>query len=176
MPQSTDLTLCDKRGIDFSLYYNTGTCETPVWVFHKGVTGDLSVGETEDEQERSTRDPAQIVKQYVAAKIDIEISGEQVVDQLYEGCAFLNAMRSNGEPGDVLVLSGRITDVGSMGWRGKFRNFDRSMTGPEEGAASQTFRLKPAACQTEECRVRPVMVEVADAIADYEPETFEAST
>jgi len=176
MPQSTELTLCDAQGLNFSLYYNVGTCETPVWVFHKGVTGDLNIGETEDEQERSTRDPAQLVKQYVGSKIDVEISGEQVVDQLYEGCAFLNAMRSNGSPGDVLALSNRINTVGAMGWRGKFRNFDRSMSGPEEGAASQTFRLKPAACQDEDCKVRPVIVEVADAIEDYDPQTFVATS
>jgi len=176
MPQSTDLTLCDKKGLDFSLYYNTGTCDTPTWVFHKGVTGDLNLGETEDPQERSVRDPAQLVKQYVGSKIDVEISGEQVVDQLYEGCAFLNSLRSNGVAGDVACLTGRITDVGSMGWRGKFRNFDRSLSGPEEGAAVQTFMLKPSACVSDECKVRPVMIASANTIADYDPQTFNVST
>jgi hypothetical protein len=85
-------------------------------------------------------------------------------------------MRSNGSPGDIAALSGRITDVGSMGWRGAFRNFDRTMSGPEEGAAVQTFRLKPAACQTDDCKVRPVMIAVADTIADYNPETFNVSS
>lgn len=169
---TSDLTLCDKRGSDFSLYYNKGTCETPVWVFHKGITGDLSINETEDEQELSTRDPSQLVKQYVASKIDVEIAGEQVVDPLYEGCAFLNSMRSGATSKEILALTARITDVGAEGWRGVFRNYDRSRTGPEEGAATQTFRLKPAACQEEECRVRPVIVEVADEIEDYDPGVF----
>ena len=173
MAQTANLTLCDKKGLEFSLYLNMGgDCTTPVWSFHKGVTGDLAINETEDETERSVRDPAQIIKQYVEDKIDVEISGEQVVDQLYEGCAFLNSMRSGGSPGDVAALSGYIGDVGSVGWRGFFRNFDRSMTGPEQGAASQVFRLKPAACVTDACKVRPVEVATADAIADYDPSTF----
>lgn len=173
MPQSANLTLCDKKGLEFSLYCNFGNdCTTPAWSFHKGVTGDLSVNETEDEEELSVRDPAQIVKQYVASKIDVEIQGEQVVDSLYEGFAFLNSARSNGTPVDVAVLSGRIADVGSIGWRGRFRNFDRSMSGPEQGAASQQFRLKPAACQIDLCKVRPIEIAVAGTIADYDPETF----
>lgn len=176
MPQSADLTLCDKKGSEFSLYLNLGNdCSTPVWTFHKGVTGDLAINETEDEEELSVRDPAQVVKQYVESKIDVEIAGEQVVDQLYEGCAFVNSARSNGSAIDVAVLSGYITDVGSVGWRGKFRNFDRSMTGPESGAPSQQFRLKPAACQIAACKVRPVEIAVASAIADYNPETYTAT-
>lgn len=177
MPQSANLTLCDKKGSEFSLYLNLGNdCSSEVWSYHKGVRGDLSINETEDEEELSVRDPAQIVKQYVESKIDVEIAGEQVVDQLYEGCAFINSARSNGNPIDVCVLSGYIGDVGSVGWRGKFRNFDRSMTGPESGAPSQQFRLKPAACQIDACKVRPVEVAVADAIANYSPETFTETT
>ena len=177
MPQSANLTLCDKKGLEFSLYLNLGgDCAVPVWSFHKGVTGDLSIGETEDQNERSVRDPAQLVKQYTESKIDIEISGEQVVDQLYEGCAFINSMRSGGSAGDVCALSGYIGDVGSEGWRGFFRNFDRSRTGPEEGAATQQFLLKPSACVTDACKVRPVIVSTADAVANYNPETFVETT
>ena len=172
MAQSTNLTQCDKQGSEISLYYNTGTCATPVWVFHKGVVGDLNLSETENENELSNRDPAQIVRQYTEDKIDLEISGEQVVDQDYEGCAFINSMRSKGVPGDVCWLSGYMSETGNFGWRGKFRNFDRSISGPESGAPRQTFRLKPAACVLEECKVRPVKVSVADAVADYSPETF----
>lgn len=173
MALNDELTQCDKRGAEFSLYLNLGNdCSTPVWVFHLGVTGDLSINETEDQEELSVRDPSQTVKQYVESKIDVEISGTQVVDALYEGTRFLNASRSGGHAVDVAVLSGYITDVGSEGWRGKWRNFDRSRTGPETGAATQTFLLKPAACQISDCRVRPVMVEEAGAIADYDPAVY----
>lgn len=173
MPQSANLTLCDQKGLDFSLYLNLGNdCSAEAWSFHKGVTGDLSLSETEDEEELSVRDRTQLVKQYTESKIDVEISGEQVVDQLYEGCAFINSARSGGSPIDVALLSGLITDVGSIGWRGKFRNFDRSMSGPEQGAATQTFRLKPAACQVDACKVRPVNIATSGTIANYNPETF----
>lgn len=173
MPQSDQLTKCDKKGSEVSLYCNFGQdCTTPVWSYHKGVTGDLNLGETEDEEELSVRDPAQTVKQYVESKIDVEISGEQVVDQDYEGCAFLNSARSGGSPIDVAFLSGYITEVGNVGWRGNFRNFDRSISGPESGPSVQTFRLKPAACVSDACKVRPVEVTVADTIADYDPGDF----
>lgn len=173
MPQSATLTLCDKKGTEVSLYLNLGgDCTTPVWTFHKGAVGDLNISETEDEDEQSSRDPAQLVKQYVESKIDVEIAGEQHVDQLYEGCAFLNSLRSGGSAGDVAALSGYITEVGSAGWRGKFRNFDRSITGPESGGSRQTFRLKPSACVLDACKVRPVMIAVAGTVADYNPQTF----
>ena len=71
--QSADLTLCDKKGSEFSLYLNLGNdCSTPVWTYHKGVTGDININETEDEEELSVRDPAQIVKQYIEGKIDVD--------------------------------------------------------------------------------------------------------
>lgn len=173
MALNSELTQCDKKGSEFSLYLNLGNdCSTPVWTFHKGVTGDLTIGEVEDQEELSVRDPAQIVKQYTESKIDVEISGTQVVDALYEGCRFLNAARSGGHAIDVAALSGYITDVGSEGWRGKFRNFDRSRTGPETGAATQTFLLKPAACQTSACRVRPVLIASAGTVGDYDPAVY----
>jgi len=172
MTQSANLTQCDKKGSEVSLYLNTGTCASPVWIYHKGVVGDLNLSETEDESEQSNRDPAQIVRQYTENKIDVEIAGEQVVDQFYEGCAFINSMRSSGSPRDVCFLTGYMTEVGNVGWRGFFRNFDRSISGPESGPARQTFRLKPAACVIEACKVRPVQVAVAAAVADYNPQTF----
>lgn len=173
MALNSELTLCDKKGSEFSLYLNLGNdCSTPVWTFHKGVTGDLSINETEDQEELSVRDPAQVVKQYVESKIDIEISGTQVVDALYEGTRFLNASRSGGYAIDVAVLSGYITDIGSEGWRGRFRNFDRSRTGPETGPPNQTFLLKPAACQSTACVVRPVLIAEAGTIADYDPTVY----
>lgn len=173
MALNDELTQCDKKGSEFSLYLNLGNdCENEVWVFHKGVTGDLSINETEDQEELSVRDPSQVVKQYVESKIDVEIGGTQVVDALYEGCRFLNASRSGGHAVDIAVLSGYITEVGSEGWRGKWRNFDRSRTGPETGSATQNFLLKPAACQITACRVRPVLIETADTIAEYDPAVY----
>jgi hypothetical protein len=173
MAQTANLTLCDKKGSEVSLYCNFGNdCSAPVWSYHKGVSGDLNLGETEDEEELSVRDPAQLVKQYIESKIDVEISGEQVVDQDYEGCAFLNSARSGGTAIDVAFLTGYITEVGNIGWRGRFRNMDRSITGPESGPPKQTFRLKPSACVTDACKVRPVKVATADEIDNYTPEVF----
>ena len=72
MALNTELSQCDRKGSELSLYYNSGNdCGNEVWVYHKGITGDLSINETEDEEELSVRDPAQIVKQYVEAKIDV---------------------------------------------------------------------------------------------------------
>ena len=172
MPLLDDLTQCDKKGSEVSLYYNTGTCATAVWKFHKGVVGDLNLSETESENELSSRDPVQLVRQYTEDKIDVEITGEQVIDRDYEGCAFLNSMRSGGSARDVCILTGYMSETGNFGWRGYFRNFDRSISGPESGPARQTFRLKPAACVLAECKVRPVSVAVAEAVADYTPGTF----
>ena len=177
----TNQVNCERKGAEVSLYLNVGDdptdaggsdCGVEVWVFHKGVVGDLNLGETEDEEELTRRDPDSYVKEYSESRIDIEISGEQVVDFDYEGCAYLNSMRSGGYARDVMLLSGYIDEVGVAGWRGKFRNFDRSFTGPESGSGRQTFKLKPAACQKDGCRVRPVRVEVAGEIADYDPTDF----
>jgi hypothetical protein len=181
LEQRTDLTQCDKKGSEVSLYLNVGDdpsdaggsdCSVEIWIYHKGVVGDLNCGETEDQEELSNRDPEQIVKQYTESKIDIEISGEQVLDSFYIGCQYLNSMRSGGYARDVMILNGYIDEVGSQGWRGKFRNFDRSFTGPESGPGRQTFMLKPAACVKEGCKVRPVQIEAANTVTDYTPETF----
>jgi hypothetical protein len=178
MAQTADIgTACEKKGSAFSLYLNLGNdCETPVWTFHAGVTGDLNLTETEDSEERLVRDPTKRIKEYTTDRINIEISGEQIVNQLYEGCAFLNSAQFGGTPVDVLFLDGAITEVGASGWRGRFINPDRSKSGPQTGNATQTFRLQPAACQDTECQVRPVIVEVADDIEDYDPAIFEETS
>lgn len=173
---STDLTQCDKKGSEGSLYYNTGTCATPVWVYHKGVTGDLSLNETENANQHSSRDPAQLVHQYTEDKIDVEISGTQFSDSGYEGCTFINSMRAGSSPRDVMILDGYITEVGSTGWRGYFRNFDRSKSMPEQGGMTQNFLLKPAACVTAACKVRPVQIATASTVTDYDPGTFVAAS
>ena len=172
MTQGAELTQCDKSGNELSLYLNVGSCETPTWIYHKGVVGDLNYNENENPNEQSSRDPAQLVRQYVGDKIDIEISGEQHVDAFYEGCNFINSMRHKSAARDICILTGYMSEVGVTGWRGKFRNFDRSVSGPESGPMRQTFMLKPAACVTTACKVRPVQVATANAVADYNPGTF----
>ena len=73
---------------------------------------------------------------------------------------------------DVLVLDGPITQVGASGWRGRWINPERTKEGPQTGGASQNFRLKPAACQVAACKVRPVMVNTASTITDYNPAVY----
>lgn len=175
MPTSAELSKCDNPGSAASIYFNsadTGVaydCTAAVWVRHKGVVGDLSINETEPENKLGRRDPGQIVDEYVSGKIALDISGTQAYDIDYEGCDALNKARNGNPAVDLLVLSGLISTLGSAGWRGKFRNFDRSASFPEEGAATQNFKLMPAACQLVACKVRPVRVNVANAIADYTP-------
>lgn len=170
MATSTTLSNCDKSGAEYTLYYNTGTCGTPVWVEHIGIMNDVSIGETDDESELPLRQPSILVKLFTVGKTDLSISGEQAADPLYEGWSFLNAMRNGGEPGDVMVLSDDLSVVGATGWRGKWWNIDRSETAPQSGSASKTFNLRPAACT--DCTVRPVQVAVANTAADFDPGTF----
>jgi hypothetical protein len=174
MAQTSDVGIaCEKKGSEFSMYLNLGNdCSTPVWTFHKGIIGDLTITETEDEEERLIRDPSQKVKEFITDRINLEISGTQIVNQLYEGCAFLNSARVGGEAVDVLVLDGPITEVGAAGWRGRWINPERTKEGPQTGGATQNFRLKPAACQVAACKVRPVIVDEADSIDEYDPEVF----
>jgi len=167
---TTNLTTCNKQGSDLSLYYNTGTCSVPVFVYHKGIIGDMTINDTDDENELATRNPAVAHKEYTGGKTDLSVSGEQAYDTAYEGFSFLESMRSSGVPGDVLILSGLISVVGSQGWRGKWINFDRTKNGPINGPATVAFNLKPAACS--DCTVRPVQVAVADAVADFDPGLF----
>jgi hypothetical protein len=183
MPMNTDLTFCDKKGSEVSLYYDTAddpsvaggsSCTTPVWVYHKGITGDLSINETDDEEELSVRDPDQYYKQYSESKSDLEVSGEQVVDPLYEGYIYVNSARPGAYARNFLALTGYLTEVGNIGFKGKFRNFDRSITGPETGAPKQNFKLKPAACVKSGCKITPVKVATAGTLASYDPGAFAA--
>jgi hypothetical protein len=183
MPGETELTNCDKQGSEVSLYYDTGddpstaggsSCTTPVWVYHKGITGDLSINETGDEEELSVRDPDQIYKQYAESKHDLEISGEQVVSPDYEGYIYLNAMRSRSFARNILILTGYLTELKNVGFKGKFRNFDFSITGPETGASKQNFKLKPAACVKSGCKITPVKTAAAGTITSYDPGAFVA--
>jgi hypothetical protein len=183
MPGLTDLTDCDKKGSEVSLYYDTAddpttsggsSCTTPVWVYHKGITGDLSFNETDDEEELSVRDPDMYYKQYSESKSDLEISGEQTVSPTYEGYIYVNSARPGSFARNFLALTGYLTEVGNVGFKGKFRNFDRSITGPETGAPKQNIKLKPAACVKSGCKITPVKVATASTLATYDPGAFAA--
>jgi len=183
MPGATELINCDKKGSEVSLYYDTAddpaavggsNCATPVWVFHKGITGDLSINETEDEEELSVRDPDQLYKQYTESKADLEISGEQAVEPGYEGYIYLNSARTGSYARNILILTGYLTELLNVGFRGKFRGFDRSITGAESGPAKQNFKLKPAACVKSGCKITPVKTAAAGTITTYDPGAFVA--
>lgn len=181
MPSVTELSNCDQKGSEMSLYYDTADdptvaggsgCATPVWVFNKAVTGDMNINETEDEEEHSSRDPEMLYKQYSESKPDLEISGELMVDPAYDGFIYMNAMRSGSFARNILVLTSYLTNVGSMGFRGKFRNFDRSISGPESGPGRQQFKLKPAACVKSGCKITTVRVVTSGTVSSYDPGVF----
>jgi len=175
MTTTAELSKCDNPGSAASIYFNsadtglTYDCSAAVWVRHKGLIGDLSVTETEPENKLGRRDPSRIYDEYVSGRIQLDISGQQAFDIDYEGCDALNKARNGNASVDLLILSNLISVVGSAGYRGKFRNFDRSSSFPEEGAATQNFKLMPAACSLVACVVRAVRVNIASAIVDYTP-------
>jgi len=184
METTTNLTMCDKKGSEGSLYYDTADdpsiaggslCTSPVWVFNKAVTGDLEMNDTVSEQELSSRDPQMVYKQYAESKPDLEISGELMFDPLYEGFSYVDSIRPGSFARNFLALSGPISQVGEIGWKGKFRNFDFARSFPEEGAPKQKFKLKPAACINAGCRIQAVEIATANTVTTYNPGTFVAA-
>ena len=162
---------CDLRGRDATLYYNTGTEGSPIWVEHIGITGDLTCNETEDENELPTRNRNRVVKEYTSGDTDIGISGTQVMDSEYYGWQVLYSMRGGGGAAyDMMFLTEPISNVGAVGWRGKMRNFDRTFNAPETGSQTQNFNLKPAACASP--NVRPVRIETTDTVTNDTPGTL----
>lgn len=170
MPLSATIADCVNKGKDMVLYYNTGTCASPVFVEHQGIKGDMTLAEADDEEEVQRRSSASNIKEYVPGLTDVGISGTQITDGNYEGNVFLNSMRTGGVPRDVLVLTDDIGTVHAYGWRGKMWNFDRGISGPFQGEQEQSFSLKPAACS--DCAVRAVKVLVAAAAADWDATAF----
>lgn len=160
---------CDLRGMDACLYFNMGDDDTPVWVEHIGLTGDLTCTENEDENELSTRNRNRRVKEYTEGDTDLTISGTQVMDPEYIGWQVLYSMRTGGSPYDCMFLTQPISEVGAVGWRGFMRNLDRTFNAPATGSQNQNFSLKPAACTL--VGVRPVKISVADTPANYDPTT-----
>lgn len=159
---------CDLRGLEACLYINYGTLNTPVWSEHLGITGDLTVAETEDEEELTTRNRNRQVKEYIGGDTDLAITGTQVMDSEYIGWQYLYSMRGHsGAPRDVMFLTEPISNVGAVGWRGMMRNFDRTFNAPTTGAQNQNFNLRPAACT--DLSVRPVKVAIANTAGTYDP-------
>lgn len=163
---------CGIRGLEMTIYINSGDDETPVWFKHLGITGDLTISETEEDEELSVRDRDRATKQYIQGETDINVGGTQVMDPEYIGFQYFYSMRTHGTPKDIMVLNAPITDVGAIGWRGMFLNKDRTFNGPATGAATQAFMLKPAACT--ETPVRPVKVTADGVTEDYDPTEVEA--
>lgn len=176
MPDTTaNLSMCNRKGREMALYYDTANaadCATPVWVFNKAVVGDLDVNDTADKEENSSRDPAVKYKQYSQSQPDLEITGEMFIDPLYEGYSYLSSMKVTGSPKNILVLTFGIAVVGSVGYKGKFNNYDGSMKGPESGPGRTTFSLAPASCVNSGCNITTVEVAVANAIATYDEGAF----
>lgn len=178
---ATDLVNCDQKGSEMSLYYDTAddpsiaggsSCTTPAWVYNKAVSGDMTITDTEDENELSARDPEMQYKQYSESKPDLEISGELLIDPDYDGFRYMNAMRAGSFGRNILALTSYLTNVGSIGFKGKFRNFDRTLSGPEAGAGKQNFKLKPSACVKAGCKITPVKIAVSGTAATWDPGTF----
>lgn len=156
-------------GKDARLYYSTsGSCAAPVYVEHVGIINDLSVADTDDENQVQRRGSAGGgIKKYNPGDSEVNITGTQIVDGNYEGFLYINGARKGGNPLDFLVLSGPLSEVNAVGFRGKWYNFDRSLSFPAEGEQEQTFSLKPAACSN--CDVRAVKVLVSGTAADWDP-------
>ena len=74
-----------KSGTDATLYWNTGTTETPVWCLHEGMEGDLTMGLTWDKIEFNLRRPNAQLKEYMIDKGDLNVTGQTAHDHSYAG-------------------------------------------------------------------------------------------
>jgi hypothetical protein len=175
MPVTTaELTLCNRKGREMVLYYDTAVannCATPVWVANKAVTGDLDINDTIDKEEQTSRDPLVKYKQYSQSQSDLEITGEMFVDPKYEGYSYIASMKQ-GVPRNILILTYGLSVVGSVGYKGKFNNYDGSIKGPESGPGRTSFSLAPASCVITACNITTVEVAVAAAIVNYDEGVF----
>jgi hypothetical protein len=102
----------------------------------------------------------------------LEITGEMMVDPLYEGYSHINSAKVLGTPRNFLILTFPITKVGAVGFKGKFNNYDTSVSGPESGPGRTQFSLAPAACVVSACNIATVEVLVANAVVAYDPGVF----
>lgn len=166
MALSATISDCQNEGSDFSCYYNVGTAETPIWIYHKGLIGDLNLGMVDDKNESSRRTGSNF-KEYLPGRTDINFTGQQITDGNYEGNAVFNSAIKDGSPIDLLILTDQKDVQYSYGVRGEFYNFDRSISAPASGEQEQTFDLSPAACAT--TPVRYVMIDPADTVTNHDP-------
>ena len=158
---------CQYDGSNARLYYNlSGDCASPVWVEHVGIIGDLTIGDTDDEQQVNRRG-ARKIKVYNPGDSDITVSGNQIPQANYQGFQVINAAKGGGNPRHFMVLTGPVSSVNSFGYSGKFFNFDRSVSAPGEGEMEAAFNLKPAACVETACEVKAVKVLSAGTAADW---------
>ena len=165
------LDACELPGSNMTIYYDTANdCDTPVWVEHVGIDGDLTINDEDDQNRVARRGTAHGIKEYSSGDTELEIEGQQVPDFSYEGFQRIIYARKGGPAQHFLILSDKITVVGAFGYRGKWKNFRRNHSGPNEGQQEYSFLLKPAACS--DCNVRPVQIAVASTPADYDPTTI----
>ncbi len=150
MPLSTTLANCQNPGSDMTIYWNAGTGGSPIWVEHLGIVGDLNLSIVDDEDESNRRTSTSNFKEFSPGKTDLSITGVQIPDGNYEGNAAFNSAIKDGDPIDLLVLTGPIDEEYAYGVRGDFYNFDRSISGPATGQQEQSFNFKPALCPVTE--------------------------
>lgn len=171
MPISTTITECTNDGSNMRLYYNiSGDCATPVYVEHVGIVGDLQITDTSDENQLMRRGSLGTIKTFNPGDEDVSVSGTQIVDGNYQGFLVINSARKGNSAVDFLILTGPLTEVNSVGYRGKWWNFERSISAPAEGEQEASFNLKPAACS--DCAVRAVKIAVANTAADWDTSVF----
>lgn len=165
---TTTITECQNDGDEMRLYYNlSGDCDTPVWVEHVGIIGDLDIADT-DEENLLNRRGGNSIKKYNPGKTDLAITGKQVVQGNYQGFQVINAAKKGGDPRHLMILTNPIDNVNAIGYAGSWYNFDRSISGPAEGEQEASFNLKPAACVADECEVKAVKVLVGGTAADWD--------
>jgi len=167
---NTFINNCSK-GTDQTLYYNTSTIESPVWVEHLGVVEDLDMNETEEVTELTGRRISRQTKEYNEGQVELSITGSHINDPDYEGWQYLNAARTGGSPKDICCLTGKITVIGVYGWRGLFWNSDRTSRGPVSGNLLNAFNLQPAAPCNDNVNgeVRVVKVGTPGETTPYDP-------
>ena len=145
---------CDKDGSEGKLYWNNGTCETPVWCEHLGLQGDLNDTAPRDKNLLPGRGGGEF-KEYTLGKADLEITGALLPDFEYIGNVKFHEAHGEKKTIDLLYLTGPL-DSGEkeVGYRGEFVVPSLDRNNPSEGAMEVPFSLAPAACSG--CPVRIV--------------------
>ena len=165
---TTEITSCQNDGDQMKLYYNlSGDCAAPVWVEHVGIINDLNLNDTDDQQQVNRRGSINSIKEYNPGDTELEVSGTQIVQGNYQGFQVINSAKKGGVARHFMILTGPISEVNSIGYAGLFYNFERSISGPGDGEQEASFLLKPAACASDDCKVKAVKVLSAGTAADW---------